>query len=177
MDPLESCLGGCSQPFARLFLFLGAVCAGCIAAAMPIAVGSAIGGSFEAWAAIPLTVLTAPNLMMTRLIFLNGAVLAVAMFLFFQFEIDVPKWWIGIAIVQSLFVMFGWIKDFDHFLIQLLVWFCWLVNVAVIVAGGLYIRQWMRAKLGRELFMLRAENQRKREELKERGIATFDPEE
>lgn len=177
MDPLESCLGGCSQPFVRLFLFLSAVWAGCVAAAMPIEVGGAIGGPLEAWAKIPLEMLAAPRLIMTRLIFLNGAALAVAMFLFFQFEIDLPKWWMGIAILQSLFVMFGWIKDFDDFLIQLLVWVCWLVNVAVIVAGGLYVRQWLRAQHGRQLWMLRAENQRKRAELEKRGIATFDPEE
>jgi hypothetical protein len=177
MDPLESCLGGCAQPVARLFLFLSAVWVGCVAAAMPIAVGWSIGGPLEAWARIPFEMLVAPKLMLTRYFFLNGAALAVVMFLFFQYEVNVPKWWFGIAISQSLFAMFGWIQDFDDFLIQLLVWFCWLVTVAVLIGGGLFVRQWLMSRHGRQLWMLRAENRLKRAELEKRGIATFDPEE
>lgn len=175
MDPLDTFVKGCSQPFLRGFLFFAAVWLGSIAAGIAIGMGYALLDPVNNWAAIPKYILIAPGLLLSVYALWNFPFFIVTLAVFIKTDRELWWLWAAVAFAQSIFAMLGYANRVAASLwITSGIWFIWVVNIATVIAAAFFVRQWQLNRWAAQMAQLKAENAQRRADLAKRGIATFD---
>jgi hypothetical protein len=158
----DALLEGFAQPFVRALLFFSAIWVGCMVPAIAVIGGSFFESHSDGFEEMADLVVWAPLLLLTRFWWLNAAFDLALLVFFIRTDHELPRWWVGIAILHAIFGMLGRFLPFsgEVDLAEVIAWAFWVAGIGAIVSGTLFWDHWQRSRWAARALEAQIESER-----------------